>query len=213
MHSVAYSIQQLIATIGVLILILQDLKKISYHRLPHSMHLCYLCAIAANASHPSPLHSTQDSKRYLQQPPSAPSTEEKPQWNASCKVAKCNSMRPTAMSTICTWEVAGVTFLDSNSAPFSKFLNLGPAIFQIWDSDSCSYSGYNHRSNRNLPMFLLRKDHTDSCHCRNWKVTPGPGPVFPKFLTPCPEPGPKEKCRILPESTPALQIRYHLWCT
>jgi len=25
-------------------------------------------------------------------------------------------------------------------------------------------------------------------------------------------PGPKEKRRILPESTPALQIRGHLWC-
>ena len=33
----------------------------------------------------------------------------------------------------------------------------GPAIFQIWESDSCSDSGYNHRSNRNLAMFLLKK--------------------------------------------------------
>jgi len=25
------------------------------------------------------------------------------------------------------------------------------------------------------------------------------------------DPGRKEKCRILPESTPALRFRYHLW--
>jgi len=74
----------------------------------------------------------------------------------------------------------------------SKFLNPdpGPAIFQIWETDSCSDSGYSHRSNRNLPMFLLnstpalRYDHTDSCYSHNWKVTPVPGPVLPKFFTP-----------------------------
>ena len=31
------------------------------------------------------------------------------------------------------------------------------------------------------PCFYLRNDHTDSCYCRNWKMTPGPGPVFPNF--------------------------------
>jgi len=56
-------------------------------------------------------------------------------------------------------EVAGVTFSNSESAPVRKFLNPGPgpAIFQIWESDSCSDSGYSHRSNHNLPMFLLKK--------------------------------------------------------
>ena len=54
-------------------------------------------------------------------------------------------------------EVTGVTFSDSDSAPVSKFLNPGPAIFQIWESDSCPDSGYNHQSNLNLPMFLLKK--------------------------------------------------------
>ena len=54
------------------------------------------------------------------------------------------------------------------------------------------------------PRFYLRNDHTDSCYCRNWKVTPGP--VFLKFLTR----GPKEKFRILPESTPVVRIRSHL---
>ena len=59
---------------------------------------------------------------------------------------------------VCSAEVAGVTFSDSDSTPISKFLNPdpGPKIFQIWESDSCSDSGY-HRSNRNLPRFLLKK--------------------------------------------------------
>ena len=54
-------------------------------------------------------------------------------------------------------EVAGVTFSDSDSAPVPKFLNPGPAILQMWESDSCSDSGYKHRSNRDLPMFLPKK--------------------------------------------------------
>jgi len=56
-----------------------------------------------------------------------------------------------------TVEVAGVTFSDSGSAPVLQFLNPDSAIFQIWESDSCSDSDYSHRSNRNLPMFLLMK--------------------------------------------------------
>ena len=38
-------------------------------------------------------------------------------------------------------------------------------------------------------------------------MTPDPDPVFHKFLTPVP--GPKEKRRILPESTPELGMRSH----
>ena len=93
----------------------------------------------------------------------------------------------------CSLEVTGVTFYDS--APVPTFLNPSPAILQIWESDSCSDSGY-HRSSRNLPMFYLKNDRADSCCCRNGKVTPGP--VFHNFWIP----GPKEKHRILPESTP-----------
>ena len=59
------------------------------------------------------------------------------------------------------------------------------------------------------PCFYLRNNHTDSCYCRNWKLTLGP--VFPKFLTPGLDPGPNEKRRILPESTPVIRIRSHLW--
>ena len=51
------------------------------------------------------------------------------------------------------------------------------------------------------PYFYLRNDHTDSYYCRNGKVTPDSGPVFPKYLTPGPDPSPKEKRRILLEST------------
>jgi len=40
-------------------------------------------------------------------------------------------------------DVAGVTFSDSDSAFVPKFLNPGPAILQIWESDSCSDSGCN----------------------------------------------------------------------
>ena len=95
-------------------------------------------------------------------------------------------------------DVTGVYFSGPGSAPVPKFLNPGPAILQIRESDSCSDSGYNHRSNRNLTMFSPKKDRTDSCYCRNERVTPDPGPLFHKFLTP----GPKEKRRFLPESTP-----------
>jgi len=54
--------------------------------------------------------------------------------------------------------------------------------------------------------FYLRNDRTDSCYCRNGKVTHGP--FFYKFLTS--DPGPKEKRKILPESTPVLRIQSHL---
>jgi len=61
-------------------------------------------------------------------------------------------------------------------------------------------------------MFYLRNDHTDSCYCRNWKVTPDPGPVSHKFLPPGSDPGPNEKHRNLLESTPTIRIHGHLWC-
>jgi len=48
-------------------------------------------------------------------------------------------------------------------------------------------------------VFFPRNDHADSCYSRIRNVTPGP--VFHRFLTPCPDPDPKEKRRIPPEST------------
>ena len=53
------------------------------------------------------------------------------------------------------------------------------------------------------PRFYIRNDHTDSCYCRNWKVIPDP--VFPKILTPGPDPGINEKRKILPESTTVIR--------
>ena len=90
--------------------------------------------------------------------------------------------------------------LDSDSAPVLNFFYSG------------SRSGYfsNLRIRRLFrhwmpsiqlaifPYFYLRNDQEDSCYCRKWKVTPDPGPVFRKFLTPGPDPGPKknvESCR------------------
>ena len=74
----------------------------------------------------------------------------------------------------CSSEVAGVTFSDSDSAPVPKFLNpgpaRGPALLRIWESDSCSDSGYNHWTNRNLPMLLLKKrPHSpDTAEMEKW---------------------------------------------
>ena len=77
-------------------------------------------------------------------------------------------------------EVARVTFSDSDSAPVPKFLNPGPAIFQIWESDSCSDSGYNHQSNLNLPMFKMTTQTPASAEIEKWlriRVR-----LFPNFL-------------------------------
>jgi len=60
------------------------------------------------------------------------------------------------------------------------------------------------------PCFFRRNDHTDSCYRRNGKVTPYPGSFFHKFFTLAPDPGPKEKRRNLPGSTPVIRIRSHL---
>ena len=44
--------------------------------------------------------------------------------------------------------------LDSDSGSVPKFLNPGPAIFQIWESDSCS-NACSHRCDSNSTMFVL----------------------------------------------------------
>jgi len=89
------------------------------------------------------------------------------QWTAPIAHSFCKGCTWHHLHTLvkaplcCDWKakVAGVTFSDSDSAPVAKFLNPGPdpAILQIWESDSCSDSGYNHPSNRNLPMFLPKQ--------------------------------------------------------
>ena len=79
-------------------------------------------------------------------------------------------------------EVAGVTFSDS--APVPKFLNPdpGPAILKIWESDSCSDAGYSHWSNRNLPMFLLKKWPHRLLLLPKWKSDSGSGSGFSQIF-------------------------------
>jgi len=75
------------------------------------------------------------------------------------------------------------------------FIRPGSGIFQIWESDTCSKSGY-CRSNRNLPMFFLKKWPRRLLLLTKLKVTPDPGPVFHNILTPGPDPKQKsESCR------------------
>ena len=83
-------------------------------------------------------------------------------------------------------EVVGVTFSDSDSAPVPKFWNPGPdpdpEILQIWESGSCSDSGYNHWSNRNVPMFLLKKWPQRLLLLLKWKSDSGSGFVFSQIF-------------------------------
>jgi len=82
----------------------------------------------------------------------------------------------------CFAEVAGVTFSDSNSALVPTFLNQGPdqgpSILQILESDSCSDSGYNHRSNGNLPMLLHKKWPHRLLLLPKWRSDSGSGSGF-----------------------------------
>ena len=77
---------------------------------------------------------------------------------SGCKLTILSDIQPAnRIVIISAAEVAGVTFSDSHSAPVAKFLNPGPAILQIWESDSCWDSACNHRSNRNSPMLFPMK--------------------------------------------------------
>jgi len=71
---------------------------------------------------------------------------------------------------------------------------------------------YNHRSNRNFPMFLLKKRPHKLLLLPKSKSYSGSGSGFSLIIdSGTPAPGPKEKRRIPPESTPALRIWCHLW--
>jgi len=61
----------------------------------------------------------------------------------------------------------------------------GSGNFQIWESDPVQNPATIDPT-KMYPWFILRNDHTDSCYCRNWKVTPDLGPVFHKIFTPDP---------------------------
>jgi len=71
---------------------------------------------------------------------------------------------------------------------------------------TCSDSGCK-RGIRKLAMVLLHKWPRRFLLLTKWKSDPGSGSGFSKCLTPVP----KKKRRILPDSTPALWIRGHLW--
>ena len=102
-------------------------------------------------------------------------------------------------------EVAGVTFSDSDCAPVPKSLDPDPRseIFQIWESGSCSESGY-LRSNQNLPMCLLKE----------WprilllllKLKGDSGPFFREILTQARDPALKENAEYsgIPDPSPSL---------
>ena len=84
-----------------------------------------------------------------------------------------------------TPEVAGVIFSDSDSAPVPKFLNPDPVReFFKFEKPSPVHTPATIDPTEIYPCFYLRNDHTDSCYCWNWKVTPDP--VFHKILTPGP---------------------------
>jgi len=76
-----------------------------------------------------------------------------------CSMLICSKKHPVSCvlhATACLLEVAGVAFSDSDPAPVPKFLNPGPEIFDMSESDSCSDSSYN-RGNRKLPTVSLWK--------------------------------------------------------
>jgi len=136
----------------------------------------------------------------------------------SCSGKNCR-LRPesTRALRLRDWCRPGPTFRGGRSHFFRLRLRSCSKIF--WsgsESGSCTFSNVRIRLlfrlrlpspiQPNLSMFLLKKWLHRRSYCWNWKVTPGP--FFHKFLTPAP--GPKEKRRILPESTPALRIHAHL---
>jgi len=84
-------------------------------------------------------------------------------------------------------------------------------FFKFYESDSYSDSGNNHRSNRNLLMFLLKKWPHRLLLLPKLKSDSGSGFDFSQIFDSPTRSGPKEKRRILPESTPELLIRCHLW--
>jgi len=71
---------------------------------------------------------------------------------------------------------------DRNFASQKFRLTHGPVILQIWESDSCSDSGYNHRSNCNLPMFLPKKWPHRLLLLPKWKSDSGSGSGFSQIF-------------------------------
>jgi len=72
-------------------------------------------------------------------------------------------------------EMAGVTFSDSDPAPFPKFFNPGPdpvrQYFKFENPTRVQTPTTIVNPTLIQPYFYLRNDHTDSCYCRNWERT------------------------------------------
>jgi len=73
-------------------------------------------------------------------------------------------------------------FQTSTPLLFHNFWNPGPAILQIWESDSCSDSSQNHRSNRSLPTFLPKKWPRRLLLLPKWKSDSGSGSGFSQIF-------------------------------
>ena len=98
------------------------------------------------------------------------------------EVAACSCRNQVEIAAAGQAEVAKVTFSESNSAPVPKFLNPDPEFFQIWESDSCSDFDYNHRSNRNLPLFSLKKEPQRLLLLPKWKSDSGSRSGFSRIF-------------------------------
>jgi len=108
--------------------------------------------------------------------------------------------------------VAGVPFSDPTPLLFQDFLIRVRTFFKFENPTPVQTPAAIDPTEIHKRFYLrnnMYKGHADSCYCRKQKVTPDPGPVFYKFLTPAPSP--KEKRKIQLELTPAIWIRGHLW--
>jgi len=123
--------------------------------------------------------------------------------------SEISDLRNRWLHDICAPEVAAVTFSESESAPVPKIFNpglgKGPEFFKF-ENPTPVQTPATIDSTEIYPCFYLRNDHADSCHGWKWKVTPDS--VFHKLLASVP----KEKRRILPESTSARRIHGHFCC-
>jgi len=100
--------------------------------------------------------------------------------------------------------VVGVTFLDTGSAPVPNFLNpdQGPNFFKFKNPPPVQIPATIDATETKQCFYIINamhEDHADSCYCRKSQVTP--------------DPGPKEKCKILPESESGTPHPFrHLCC-
>jgi len=120
------------------------------------------------------------------------------------QLSTTNNIRRSRVRGV-VWPLCGSAMGQQQRRPESVFQTRLRSCSKLWESGSGSFSNLRIRHLFRLRLlsiqlaiyscFCSRNDHADSYYCQNWKVTPDP----------------KEKRRILPESSPALRIRDHLW--